>query len=165
MSVTLTYAATGTVAEVIENNDISFSNTANKTVTHSALNQSGTLTGATTPPVTKVAIFNQALTGGAATIDLTAVPGTNGATTALNGLKVQYLFVKANAENANPITLTEGASTGYELAGNGWTVVLQPGQWFTFFGNDATPDVDSGAKTIDLSGTGSQSVDIEIVAG
>jgi len=165
MSVTLTYAATGTVAEVIANNDISFSNTANKTVTHSALNQSGTLTSATTPPVTKVAIFNQALTGGAATIDLTALTGTNGAATTMYGLKVQYIFVKAKSTNANAITLTEGASDGYALMGNGWTVTLAANQWFTFYGNDATPDVDSGAKTIDLSGTGSQSVDIEIVAG
>lgn len=164
MSVALTYASTLTAVETLETN-VPAAQSNLKSVTHSGYNTSASLTGATAVPVTKCAYFEQALSSGSATINLAALAGTNGATVDLTGLKVQAIKFKAKAANANPITLTEGASNGYELAGNGWTVVLKAGQEFVFYGNEQTPDVASGARTIDLSGTGSQSVEVSVVAG
>jgi hypothetical protein len=44
-------------------------------------------------------------------------------------------------------------------------MILAPGQEFLFFGNEATPDVGSGAKNIDLVGTLTQGVQVVVVAG
>ena len=57
-------------------------------VVHDGWNQELLLNGASAAPVTKVAAFQQALSSGAATIDLTALTGANGATVDGTGLKV-----------------------------------------------------------------------------
>jgi hypothetical protein len=164
MSVQLTYQATVTGRETLETN-VPAAAAAKRLVTHDQYNSSAALSSTTTPPVTKCAYFEKALVAGAGAIDLTALVGTNGATVDGTGLKVQVFKVQAKATNANPITLSEGASNGYELLGNAWTMVLQPGQEVMVYGNDATPDVAAGAKTIDLAGTGTQALEVSIVLG
>ena len=164
MSVSLAYLAQMTVTETLGNNTDS-SAALKRVVTHDLFNTTATLNGATTPPATIVAAWKQLLTAGAATIDLTAMVGTNGATINGTGLKVQALKVKALAANANAITVATGASNGYGLAGAATSVTLAAGQEFMFYGNELTPDIAAGAKTIDLSGTGTQGVEIIIVCG
>lgn len=164
MSVAVTYGVQTTVAETLVAN-VPAALAANAVVTHNQFNTSLSLTSSTTPPVTKHAAFNKALVAGTATIDLTALTGTNGATVDLTGLKIQVFRVKATAANANPISLTEGAANGYALAGALWLVALKAGQEVTIYGNDSTPDVAAADKNIDLAGTGTQSLDIEIIAG
>ncbi|KKK95666.1 hypothetical protein LCGC14_2670530, partial [marine sediment metagenome] len=93
MAVEVTYAANCTVVEELTGNTDSLS-AADKEVTHSQFNTSDTLNAGSTPPATKVAAFVQALTAGTATIDLTALIGTNGATVDGSGLKVQVLKMK-----------------------------------------------------------------------
>jgi hypothetical protein len=69
--------------------------------------------------------------------------------------------------NANKITVTKGASNGYGIASSGdsWTFVLSPGQSILVYSQDIAPDVASGARTIDVSGTGSQTLNVGVVAG
>ncbi|HOD84163.1 MAG TPA: hypothetical protein PKG77_22295 [Phycisphaerae bacterium] len=164
MSVKLEYTTNLTATEVLETNTVS-SAAASRTVKHTLLNKAVTLDGTTTPPVTKVAAFEQALTAGAATIDLTALVGTNGAVVNGTGLKVQAIKITAKATNANAITITKGASNGYALAGAGFSVALAAGQEFVFYGNSATPAIASDAKTLDLAGTLTQAVQVVIVMG
>jgi len=164
MSVSLQYRVNTTVTEQVETNPPS-SQAARCRVEHDRLNASADLDAASSVPVTKVANFDQALTAGAATIDLTALPGINGATVNGSGLKVQLLRVQAKSTNANAITLTEGASNGYELAGNAWKAAVQAGQELTFYANEKAPDIGSGAKTIDLAGTETQALEVLIVMG
>jgi len=133
-------------------------------IVHDSMSSNRILNSGTTPPVTQVAQFAQGLTAGAKTIDLTALVGTNGAAVNGTGLKVQLFKVTNRVGNA-AITLTDGASNGYELAGDAWKVILLAGQSFTFYGNDATPDVAVGAKTIDCTGTGTQTFDVIVVMG
>ena len=164
MSVELTYAATATVVETLEDN-VPAATATNRKVRHDQFNGAATLSASTTPPVTKVAAFEQALVGGLATVDLTNLAGTNGATVDGTGLKVQVLKIKNKATNANPITVKTGLTDGYQLAGANFETQLSPGQEFLFYGNDATPDIGTTAKTLDLSGTGSQAVEAIIVMG
>lgn len=164
MSVTATVAMTCTVAEILAANTGSAS-AANRTCTHSLYNYAATLNGASTPPATKVACFEQALVAGAATIDLTALTGTNAGVITMLGLKCQVVKFQAKATNSNPITITAGASNGYDLGGAAWSVVLLPGQAVMYLGNDAVEDVASGAKTIDLAGTGTESVECVVLCG
>lgn len=164
MSVAVSYESTITTVETITTN-VPAASTSDKTITHNGYNSSSSLTSVTTPPVTVCAYFSKALSTGAATIDLTALTGTNGATVDGTGLKVQCWKFKNPATNANTITVTFGASNPYLLGGAAFKWILSPGQEIQGYGNDATPDVGSGAKTIDLAGTGSQTLECSIVMG
>jgi len=159
---TIQYNAQMTVTEILAGNVVGLSD---KTVKHTLLNKTIQLDSGTTPPVTKVATYRQALVAGAGTIDLTALVGTNGATVDGSGLKVQAIKLSNPSTNANVITATFGAGNPYNLAGAAWSVALLPGQEFLFYGNDATPDIAAGAKDIDLAGTLVEPLDYSIVMG
>lgn len=164
MSVAVTYAANITTVETLATN-VPAAATGGKSVTHNGYNTSATLNASSTPPATQCAYFSKALSSGAATIDLTALTGTNGSTVDFTGLKVQCAKFKNPSTNANPITVTFGAATGYLLGGAAWKFILSPGMEIVVFGNDATPDVTSLLKHIDLAGTGSQALQVSLVAG
>jgi hypothetical protein len=164
MSVELTYAATVNAVETLEDN-VPAATAPNRKVRHDQYNGAASLSGSTTPPVTRVAAFEKALSAGAATIDLTSLLGTNGATVDGTGLKVQVLKIKNKTANANPITVKVGLTDGYQLAGANFEAQISPGQEFLFYGNDATPDIGATARTLDLAGTGSQAAEVIIVMG
>ena len=159
MAITTTIASSINTVETLADGSIG----SNNTVTHTGYDESNALNGGTTPPATVCAFFLGALAAGAKTIDLTALSGTNGATVSGTGLKVQAFRVKNLGANA--MTFTVGASNGYELAGAGWKLILASGQYAMIYGNDATPDVAAGAKTIDVSGTGTQTFECSIILG
>ena len=165
MSVSVSYTSDVTVVETLSSSSTPSAIEGNRKVTHTAYNTSVSLTSGTTVPATVVAGFNTALSGGSGSIDLTSMTGTNGVSVDATGLKVQVIKVKAASDNSGALTLADGATNGYELAGNGWTVALSPGQEVLLYGNDATPDVGASAKTIDLSGTGTDDIDVIVVAG
>lgn len=166
MSVSLTFAQTATAQETLAQNTTGL-NASSRVVTWSAFNKTASLTASTTPPVTKVAGGTVALSGGAKTIDLTALTslGANGYTEDMTGLKVQSFYFENPSTNANVISATFGASNPYNLSGADWKLTLSPGQSILLYGNDATPDVAAGAKNIDFAGTAVQPFKIQIVAG
>jgi len=130
-----------------------------------ALTTDKVLNAGSTPPATKRASFKTTLTAGVATIDLRALSGLNGGVVDGNGLKVQVLKFRGKSDNANPITVKEGAANGYELLGNLFTLDVKAGQEVTLFLNGAAPVISSTTKNIDLVGTGSQVLEGEIVMG
>jgi len=151
-----------TVQEVLEANPHS-AVAANRRVTHNLFNSSKQLSASSTPPVTKVAAFKQALTAGAATVNLASLTGANGASVDGTGLKVQVLKVKNLGEGT--LTITPGAANPYNLLGSGMSFALEKDQEITIFGGDLTPDIASGAKEIDLAGTGAEESEWIIVMG
>ena len=163
MTVNINYQSKITAVETLEANVDSLGT--DKQVTHNQFDTTKALTSGTTPPVTKIAASVQALTAGAATIDLTNLLGVNGAVVDGTGLKVQILKIKNKAESANPISIAPGASNGYDIFGADFKVTLQPGQEATLYGNDATPDIAAEDKTLDLAGTGAQECEIIVVMG
>jgi hypothetical protein len=106
-----------------------------------------------------------ALSGGTATIDLKALTNVEGDTIITEAKKVRAIAIKPTVGNANAITLTEGASNGYELLGNGWTLALEDGDVFSVYLGDNAPAISDTTKNIDMSGTAVQSVSIIIVFG
>ena len=164
MSVNVAYQAKVAVTETLESN-VPATPTGSRSVVHSAWDSTKTLKNDSSPPATKVAAFEQALTAGEATIDLTALAGTNGATVVGSGLRVQVLRVKAPATNGNPITIAKGASNGYDGLGASFSHTLVPGGEALFFLNDAGGDIGGSNKTLDLDGTGSQVLQVEVVLG
>jgi hypothetical protein len=162
-SVTLTYGSTITAVEVVAGTPAALQNTAQ--VTHNLFNKSASLNASSSPAVSKVAAFEKTLAAGAGTIDLTALTGSNGGTLDGTGLKVQAVKFSNPATNTYSITVETGASNGYELAGATFSVQLEPGQEVMLYGNGATPEIGSTAKTLDLTGTGSEVLDVIVVMG
>jgi hypothetical protein len=133
-------------------------------VSHTGASTEKHIQAGTTVPASKVAAFTQALSAGAATIDLTSLTGTNGASVTFLGLKVQAAKFINPVGNA-AMTITFGAANPYLLGGAAFKWILLAGQEILVFLNDASPDVASGAKDIDISGTGTQSLTCVLVAG
>lgn len=162
MSVQVTYKAMATVAETIAQNTGSAPASTN-VVTHTEYDEAFSLSALTTPPATKVAEFLMTLDTGAFTIDLRDLTGTNAGVIDGNGLKVQVFRFKNLG--ANTMTLTFGGSNPYNLLGSAFVVDIPAGAHFMYFGNDATPDIASGAKEIDVTGTGAQTAEVTIIMG
>lgn len=162
-TLSVSWASQITVVETFTGNYIA---SADNTATTNGLNETGTLTASTSVPVIKHVAYQKTMSGGAATIDLTSQPGINTAETIdMTGLKVQLAKFRNLATNANNITVAKGASNGHTLLGASWEFTLAPGQSVTIYGNEAVADVAAGVKTIDITGTGSQVLEIQMVAG
>ena len=162
MSVSAAIESKCTVTEVLTGNTDSVP-AGTRVVTHTAFNETAALTSATSPPITMTANFVQALAVGVATIDLTSLTGTNGASVDGTGLKVQHFRMKNLG--ANTMGITFGAANPYNLAGATFQIDLEQNQWWDFYGNDATPDIAGGAKDMDLAGTTTQTCEISILMG
>jgi len=150
------------VLEVVE--DLSKSTLSDDQVTHN-LEDVIKLHSGSTPDAELVYSGNVALTIGAATLDLKDITNAEGDTIVTEGKTIRAIKVKATSTNANALTLTEGASNGYELFGDGWTIALEAGDHFLAYLGSNAPAISDTVKTIDLSGTGAQSVDVIIVFG
>lgn len=164
MSLSVAYSFKATITEVLPGNTDPFASEAKRTVTLDAYDESGTLTGATTPPVTTQASFLLTLTAGAATIDLRALTGTNGASIDGNGLKVQLVRIKNLG--ANTMTFKSGATNGHSgifTATDG--TVVQPGGRVMVSSNDNGDDISATDKTWDVTGTGAQTAEVTIIMG
>ena len=162
MSVSVQYVNQLTVQETLT--DDLLASGANS-VQYNGLNVSQRYNSASTPPVTKVAAFSKALSSGAGTIDFTALTGTNGAAVTGLGLKVQFAKFRNPSTNTGAITIVEGATNGLALLGAAFKIVLPVGAECSFALNDASPDIASGDRTIDLTGTGTEELECIIVMG
>lgn len=145
-----------------------FVDPANPTVGFNGLNTSGVLNAGSTVPATKHAADVCTMSDGTGSINLAALPGKTAEETVVGtGLKVQILILRAKATNANPITVAKGASNGYGLnAANGtWSETLDPGQVRAFYLKDSAPDIASDKRVWDVTGTGAQGLEYQIVMG
>jgi hypothetical protein len=124
-----------------------------------------TLTAASSPDAELNADMEIAMTAGAATIDFTALTKRGGVAVSFNGKAVRAVAFKNPATNANPITIVEGAANGLPLLGASFSLTLQPGQeHFSYLGTGGTT-VAGTDKTIDITGTGSQVLQMIAIAG
>ena len=165
MSVSAAYALTCSVTETFTG---PYVDPANPTAGFNGLNTSGTLNASSTVPATKHAADVCTMSGGTGSINLASLPGVTAEETVnLTGLKVQLVLFRAKSTNANPITEAKGASNGYGLnaAGTTFSIVLDPGQVHFAYLGDTAPDVASGARVWDVTGTGAQVLEYQIVAG
>jgi hypothetical protein len=96
--------------------------------------------------------FDMALTAGAGSLDLTAIPygaGTYDAT----GKKVVEL--RASNAGANALTISKAVSNGYDLFANDDDIVVPTGGSVKLAGTGGV-NVDGTHKALTLAGTGSQ---------
>ena len=146
----------------------SIANAADNTILVTDVSETGTLTASTAVPATQQTQYDLTLTAGSGSIDLTALPGLNANETIDGtGLKLQLFKFLNPTSNANTMTVAKGASNGYGLsaAGGAWSVIISPGQSVLVVSQDVAPDVASGARIIDVTGTGSQVLTVGVVLG
>ena len=140
--------------------------TTKSTFVLNGLDSSETYNASSSPgAVTKIATFEQALTSGNATIDLRALIAAAGSVIDGNGLKVKFIKLRGNAANANAIVVVPGASNGYNLFGTTFKVTLEPTQEILAYLANAAVAIDATHKTIDLTGTGSQVLEVAVLMG
>lgn len=120
------------------------------------------LNSSSTPAVSKVAYFQQALTAGAATINLTSLTGTFG-TVDGTGLKVRgVLFVNPSSHS---ITVQPGASNPHSCFGSASKFTIPANCAVEFWLNDSDSAIGSSSKNWDLSGTGTDALNVGILLG
>lgn len=166
-SVDVTYNSACTAIEKLDPDNNAIPAGSNK-VTHNEYNTSKSLNGTSTPPVTKVVSFEASLSGGAYTIDLTALTGTAGATVDGAGLRVQVFKFINKSGNTGVMTISSPATTGYDGFGakTVYSEDVAPGGEIMKFPNDAGGDIANGTNDeIDISGTGSEAFQCQIVLG
>ncbi len=161
VAATLTSALT--IVETFTGGQVSTDNT----ITINGLNETLTLNATSTPPISKEANFTTTLSTGTATIDLTALPGlTADETVTFLNLKVAAVKFTNPSTNANNITVAKGGSSGYSFCGTTtFSIPIAPGQSVLIQCDGDAGTVGSGAKNIDLTGTGSQTLQSAWVAG
>ncbi len=157
MAVTATYTFGCVVTETLTTGVAAADN---PTVRMAGYDEAATINASSTPPATKCALYLATLTAGALSINLAALTGPNGAVD-LTGLRVQLLRVKNLGANA--MTFSEGASNGIALSCLPFSVPA--GGIAFFYLADASPDVASGDRVIDVAGTAAQTAEVSIVAG
>lgn len=132
-------------------------------VVYSAFNTSVPLSATTAVPVTKKAFDTVALVTGAKTLDFTALNDDLLGSIDLTGLKIQ-IFKLYNL-GAAAMTVAKGASNGYTGFGSSFSVVVPPGGEVVFYGAEGAADVSGSVKTIDITGTGTQTFELTVIAG
>ncbi len=136
------------------------------TIAHNAFNFSHTVNATTTITGTKISADNQALTAGAYTLDLTACAKSGGTTQTLTGLKMRAYLFRAPLTNTGVIVITKGASNGLTVGGTAlWKEALQPGDKVVKWLDDGGETIDGTHKTLDVTGTGAETFDYEIIVG
>lgn len=131
-------------------------------------NSSGTKTPTSQVPCTQQWQDTRALAAGTDTFDLTALPFGNLPNKDFTGLKVQFAKFSNPSTNANNITIADGAANGYFICGdaNG-QITLPPGMSILLaaVAAEGLPDISATAKNITVTGTGTQTYSVHIVAG
>jgi hypothetical protein len=144
-----------TCTEVLGDSSLSASG---RNVIHSQFDESQT------PPEAAIYSGNvYALDTGARTIDLRDIYTVGGGSGDGNGMKLQGFFFKNLG--ANPMTIAAGASNGYSPLGASGEATIPPSGWIAAYFADASADVSGTVKTIDVSGTGSQTFEFAAILG
>lgn len=160
MGISVSYVSQLTVVETASG---AFVSSDDNTIT-TRLNTTTTLNSGTTPAATKYSAFTKALSGGAGTIDLTSLSGsTPSETVSFSTLKVRAF--KFQNPGSNAITVTPGASNGLNLLGADFTLVIPAGGEVLMTLNAGSVTVDNTHKTLDLAGTGTDTLNVELIAG
>lgn len=122
------------------------------------------LNSSSTPPVTADHFQTYSLVAGSKTLDLTSLLDTLGNALDASGKKVQALIL-VNPDGNHDLTLGADATNGYTIgpitvhgSSSGPTAGLL---WLP----EALADVGSGAKRITVTGTGTESFSIGLLAG
>jgi len=150
------------VSDVTERFD---TNTTNGGTTDAPFNTTAQLNSSSTPAVSEAGYCTQAMTAGAATIDLTSVATNRGRTMNFTGVKIRTLRLRNPSTNTGSITVVKGASNGYTGFGSSFSTVLKPGYEMLIYDGGNGVAVSASVKTLDISGTGAETLQFSVSGG
>jgi len=135
-------------------------------VTHE-LSQNLKLTSGTTPDVEDLYGGRVTLDTGAATLDLTGLTTEEGVALTFLGKRIRAIALKAPSTNTGAITLTSDVADGLDFLGADYVISVQPGGCIVAYVDPSTKTdaVAADKDTISFAGTGSEYVDILLIAG
>ena len=163
MIVSLTYRSEMTAIQTIEGTPPP--SPEDRTITHNALNRTLRLGGSSTPKIDLIAVFRVTLVNGEAVIGLTNINTPTGIIDA-TGRKLRAFKFRCPATNTGgAVTVEAGASNGYDMLGGSWSIPVPIDGEVMMYLKDTAPAVASGAKTLDLTGTGTDSLDVSFIFG
>lgn len=152
------------VREDVSTDDAPFADETQSTITHTGLNLSET-NNADSEAGQEVTAFAQGqvvMAAGAATLNLAAAPGTF-ANVNLTGKYPRRMILRAPEDNADEITVAVGAANGCDCFGDDFSVTLRPGGRVMLDARGTAVAADN--RTFDVSGTGTDAVDVMVTAG
>lgn len=137
-------------------------------IVNEAFNRSETaLTPTSTPAVSRVSYVTYTISAGIADIDLTALSASQDVIDG-TGLKVQAIIVR-NKGTAVMTLCDQAAANKYDLLGAGNDMIVPAyatlNPWLIFVAPEQLPDIAAGVKTIRISGTNTDTVDVGIALG
>jgi hypothetical protein len=163
MTIAAQYVSQLNLVETLTN---TYAKASDKTVGTTGLDTSKALGAGTTPPVSVGLSFQKVLSSGAGTIDVTSITdAVTGAVKSGNGLRIVAIKFRNLSTNANSIAIVPGASNPYQLQGSDMKLTLSPGDEVTIYMPTTSQAVGSTHKTFDLTGTGSQVLEVEVLFG
>ena len=167
MSVTLKYKMVAEAEEVIA---LGLDNVDNPTITHKLGDFASTLNATSMPVVTKAFSDTVPLVAGAGSLDLTSLAGPSGTSIDFTDLKVQMVQLACPTTNSGGITVAKkDAVTGYNLFGadnvSAEQVEVMPGSYVQLYHRDTLEDVDATHKDLTFAGTGTDTIQVLLVAG
>lgn len=164
---TITQADYDFKLQVVEVPDLDLAAAADPTVTHT-LSNTGRLTPATTPAVSKVWADQIQLSAGTLTIDLTNLDNGNLPNIDMTGLKVQIWKIFAASANTAHIVAVPAASNGYDFLGPAasGSISIGPGGAAMMLFNEDLEDVDATNHDITFTSSDVDAIlDIQVLAG
>ena len=103
--------------------------------------------------------FTKALSGGAGSIDLTAIPYGDGT---YDGTGKKVVGLQITNTGANVLTVSKSVSNGYDLFGNNDDIVVPAGGSVVIGGDDGDA-IGGSAKGLTLAGTTTESAEWELL--
>lgn len=162
MAVSASLGMTLSVQEAVTSPD-SLGN--NATIKHDAFNVSKSASATTTPSAIITASQEIALVAGAKTIDLTSLLGTNSGPVSLDTKKPLWIMLKNKSTNTGgTMTFAKGATNGYAGFGASFSIAVPIGGAILLDMNALNSAVSSTNKTIDVTGSGTDVIQLIVVA-
>jgi hypothetical protein len=166
MPLTLSYQTMVQAQETLPDTNTPAAPANSKVVTNSNWNTNRTLNDSSTPPVSKTGNGEVTLVSGAATLDLTAVNGANGAAVTGNTLKIRAIKFQADPASTGNFAIVTGASNGKQILGGNIAVRVAAavGEVVLYLG-DADAAISGSSKTLDITGTGTEKLRYQVLFG
>lgn len=167
-TIAVTYQTTLDITETVPAASLNGLN-AQKVILGTGNDLSLTLDSNSVPSPTKQAVGTLTLSGGAGTIDFSALTELNGIALDVSGGTYKLLAYRFRNKGANSMSISKGASNGLAAALGTLAIILPaltstvPSQVSAVLGAGVT--VDGTHKTLDVAGTGAQTLDYELVFG
>lgn len=121
------------------------------------------IAAATSPPGSIYSAIDGALTAGSYIVDLKALPVAGGETADASGMKVQ--LIRFRNTSAAAVTIGPAGSDEYEPFGAATTLTVPAGAEFEFLCLDNLGDVGGSAYRMEITGAGTETFRLEIIAG